>query len=306
MKIDIIEKSLYKYLNEYIYDVIENYKDGEEWKDNINERFEKFVNDNDLSNMSENTYIINTLEAILSLDQIPIEEVVMRASQRFGEEIFNEVSKEIGAYDKIEPEIIYQIITFYKSRLLLMLISQFEYFDRTDYDIFLSHSSIDSREVLGLKLLFLFEHNLSTYIDWLDDFQLNYLRATQKIISLILDFTNHNTNILFRYLEEFYSGEAMLKEYTNKEITNKILDSLRSSGCVLYVDSRNSRYSKWMPFELGYAMAYENKPIYRMLIQYKRTRIGSIKNSSFLSDFEVIDDIDKFIKYLNIRSKVTV
>jgi hypothetical protein len=308
MKISIIEDILYKYINIYIRDMLDMLKRFEDKEYLVNERLKKFANEESISEMSEDdyTFLVNVLNIILKLSQISIEQIRISASESYSREIFVSISKELGTYDKTDTEIIEQVRAFYQSRLLMMLTFKYKkYFNQSHYDIFLSHSSIDAREIMGFKLLLFYEHGLTSYVDWLDDFQLNYLRATQKIISIFSEYLNDKENSELYSLEISFEKENFIREYSNKDITNKILESLENSDNFFYIDSKNSRYSKWMPFELGYAEAQLNKPIYRFLIQYKRSRRGSIKYSSFLSNLELIEDIDKVINHLNLRFRLT-
>lgn len=89
------------------------------------------------------------------------------------------------------------------------------------YDIFLSHSYLDAKLLLGVKALFE-QHGYITYIDWINDQQLS--RG---------DVTSHTARTL----------------------------RARISNCksLLYISSDNSANSKWMPWELGYADALNKK-----------------------------------------------
>lgn len=82
------------------------------------------------------------------------------------------------------------------------------------YDIFLSHSSDDAREVGGLKLE-LEDLGYSVYVDWIEDPQ--------------LDRSNVNK--------------------ANAETLRKRMKQCKS---LLYAFSENARTSTWMPWELGY------------------------------------------------------
>jgi hypothetical protein len=82
------------------------------------------------------------------------------------------------------------------------------------YDIFLSHSSDDAREVGGLKLN-LEDFGYSVYVDWIEDPQLDRSNVTRS----------------------------------NAETLRKRMNQCKS---LLYAFSENARTSTWMPWELGY------------------------------------------------------
>lgn len=82
------------------------------------------------------------------------------------------------------------------------------------YDIFLSHSSNDAREVGGMKLE-LEDMGYSVYVDWIEDPQLDRSNVTKK----------------------------------NAETLRKRMKQCKS---LLYAFSENAQSSTWMPWELGY------------------------------------------------------
>jgi len=83
-----------------------------------------------------------------------------------------------------------------------------------DFDIFLSHSSEDVVEVIGLKLL-IEDLGYSVYIDWINDPELDRANVTKR-----------NAGIL--------------------------RDRMNQCSTLLYAFSDNSSSSTWMPWELGY------------------------------------------------------
>ncbi|RYM35729.1 toll/interleukin-1 receptor domain-containing protein [Brumimicrobium glaciale] len=87
-------------------------------------------------------------------------------------------------------------------------------FSEKIYDIFLSHSSDDSRLVAGLKLE-LEDMGYSVYVDWIEDPELDRTRVTKV-----------NAN----YLRE----------------------RMKQCKTLLYAFSKNASESTWMPWELGY------------------------------------------------------
>ena len=86
--------------------------------------------------------------------------------------------------------------------------------DEKTYDVFLSHSYLDSKSVLGLKLL-LEEFGLKVYVDWYDDPELDRTNVTPE-------------------------SAARLKK------------RMRSSKALLYAISENALGSRWTPWEIGF------------------------------------------------------
>jgi len=82
------------------------------------------------------------------------------------------------------------------------------------YDIFLSHSYSDAGKILKVKTL-LENMGFSTYVDWVDDRQLDRSRVTKKTAELLRV-------------------------------------RLKSCKSLFFVTSDNSTNSKWMPWELGF------------------------------------------------------
>lgn len=82
------------------------------------------------------------------------------------------------------------------------------------YDIFLSHSSEDAEVVLGIYEI-LTSRGHKVYVDWIDDSQLDRSRVTSATADLLRD-------------------------------------RMRSSKSMLFITTKNSSSSKWMPWELGF------------------------------------------------------
>ena len=87
-------------------------------------------------------------------------------------------------------------------------------FEEREYDVFLSHSSLDAKDVLGLCRALRQEFGLTVYLD-LDDEQLD---------------ANEITPDTARVLRQ----------------------RMKYSRALLYAASTNASASKWMPWELGY------------------------------------------------------
>jgi hypothetical protein len=85
---------------------------------------------------------------------------------------------------------------------------------KREYDIFLSHSSLDKKLVLTLVDLFN-EAGYSVYVDWIEDTQLD-------------------------------------RSNVNKETAQTLRTRMNCSKGLSYVATSNSTNSKWCPWELGY------------------------------------------------------
>ena len=83
-----------------------------------------------------------------------------------------------------------------------------------EYDIFLSHSSLDKRLVLTLVELFN-DAGYSVYVDWIEDTQLD-------------------------------------RSNVNKDTANVLRNRMNTSKGLAYVATSNATNSKWCPWELGY------------------------------------------------------
>ena len=85
---------------------------------------------------------------------------------------------------------------------------------KREYDIFLSHSSLDKKLVLTLVDLFN-EAGYSVYVDWIEDTQLD-------------------------------------RSNVNKDTAQTLRGRMNHSKGLAYVATSNSTNSKWCPWELGY------------------------------------------------------
>ncbi len=90
-----------------------------------------------------------------------------------------------------------------------------------DYDVFLSHSFVDADDILGLKAA-LEAVQLSVYVDWVDDPQLDRERVGADTAALLRN-------------------------------------RMERSRCLLYASTASARNSKWMPWELGFSDARTGK-----------------------------------------------
>lgn len=83
-----------------------------------------------------------------------------------------------------------------------------------EYDVFLSHASEDAAIILGIHEI-LTSRGLRVYVDWIDDAQLDRAKVTPATADLLRE-------------------------------------RMRSSKSMLFITTKNSSDSKWMPWELGY------------------------------------------------------
>ncbi|MGI1662377.1 TIR domain-containing protein [Palleronia sp. KMU-117] len=85
---------------------------------------------------------------------------------------------------------------------------------RTSFDIFLSHSKMDSELVLGAKKI-LEEKGYSVYVDWIEDQQLD-------------------------------------RSQVNRETADLLRRRMRQCALMFYLHTENAALSKWCPWELGF------------------------------------------------------
>jgi hypothetical protein len=85
---------------------------------------------------------------------------------------------------------------------------------RTSFDVFLSHSKMDEKYVLGAKRI-LEEKGFSVYVDWIDDPQLD-------------------------------------RSYVNKVTADYLRTRMKQCKLMFYLHTKNTNLSKWCPWELGY------------------------------------------------------
>jgi hypothetical protein len=90
------------------------------------------------------------------------------------------------------------------------------------YDLFLSHSSFDSKLLLRLKSI-LNHSNVNVYVDWVSD------------------------------------RNALKRELTNANTAKTIIERLKSSKAFLYIHTEASQNSKWTPWEIGLFHALKGK-----------------------------------------------
>ena len=127
------------------------------------------------------------------------------------------------------------------------------------YDIFLSHRKLDAELILGIKDKLEDKYGYTVYIDWVDDPQLN-------------------------------------RDDVNKETANVLRVKMQQSKSLIYVYSKKSTESKWMPWELGYMDgAKENKCTVLSIVPSFSSIVPNYEDQEYLSiypplkeDFDII------------------
>lgn len=93
-------------------------------------------------------------------------------------------------------------------------------YQRTHYDIFLSHS-YDDRDYIGSLFDLLSRYGYKVYVDWIVD-------------------------------------KSLVRGNVNKNTASILKSRMSQCSCLLYVASDNTPDSKWMPWELGYFDGLKN------------------------------------------------
>jgi hypothetical protein len=101
----------------------------------------------------------------------------------------------------------------------------------TQFDIFLSHSYIDQKLILGIYLS-LRDLGYTVYVDWIHDRQLS-------------------------------------RESVNKETARTLRNRMQQSRALFYVTTGNSSSSKWMPWELGFKDGHNGKAAILPIVDYE-------------------------------------
>lgn len=178
-----------------------------------------------------------------------------------------------------------------KLQTIMDIVSQPE----KNYDIFLSHCSWDAREILGLKIMLENECGYKTYVDWIEDKQANFPRAINTIINVIIELGKINPALNLKkiedILERILAETKMTLAKSEKQVSNIIIENLKSSAYVFYIQSRHYDHSRWMPWEIGFAEGIDTK-VFRVPIKYFRTRKPHGKRTGFLTRYESIMDCE--------------
>ena len=138
--------------------------------------------------------------------------------------------------------------------------SQFDLERHKSFDVFLSHSSVDKKDILRLKTL-LNTKNLSVYIDWIED------------------------------------RDSLRRELTNADTARVIIERIKHTKAVLYVQTESSVLSLWTSWELGYASAL-GKKICVLPLEYilnLPAYLDIYDRASLLGDDLFVDDQDEVI-----------
>jgi hypothetical protein len=120
------------------------------------------------------------------------------------------------------------------------------------FDVFLSHASEDRGVVLGVKAMMEGE-GLSTYIDWLDDPQLDRSRVTRAT-----------------------AERLRLRMNRSREL--------------VYVSSQTSSHSRWMPWELGYFDGH--RPDHVSILPVIDLAEAPFRGIEFLSLYPIIERVE--------------
>lgn len=134
----------------------------------------------------------------------------------FPELLFKRNHYSKGMHIKIEP---HKIET---PEVLLAAITNEQFDSQKQYDVFLSHSSLDSELVLQLMSI-LNSKGLTVYVDWVED------------------------------------QTALKRNLTSADTAKVLIERIKSSRVILYVKTSQSALSLWTPWELGYAQAIGKK-----------------------------------------------
>jgi len=121
---------------------------------------------------------------------------------------------------------------------------------RTSFDVFLSHSKMDEKYVLGAKRI-LEEKGLSVYIDWLEDPQLD-------------------------------------RSMVNKETADYLRKRMKQCKLLFYLHTPNSSISKWCPWELGFFDGHTNSTERTMIFPLVSSG-GSFKGQEYLELYPIVD-----------------
>lgn len=144
---------------------------------------------------------------------------------------------------------------------LLSAIVNDQFDSQKEYDVFLSHSSLDSDLVLQLMSI-LNSKGLTVYVDWVED------------------------------------QTALKRDLTSADTAKVLIERIKSSKAILYVKTSQSALSLWTPWELGYAQAI-GKKITVLEIEYiagTPQYLDIYEKSKLLEDGHImVDDEDEIL-----------
>lgn len=121
---------------------------------------------------------------------------------------------------------------------------------RTSFDIFLSHSYLDNKVILGIKLA-LEDMGHSVYVDWIEDRQLS-------------------------------------RENVTRETAAVLRERMKQSRSLFYATSANTSNSKWMPWELGYMDGLKSKSAI-LPVLLSPTTTSDYRGQEYLGIYPYID-----------------
>lgn len=123
---------------------------------------------------------------------------------------------------------------------------------RTSYDVFLSHSSMDSELVLGAKAL-MESYGFTVYVDWIDDPQL-------------------------------------IRDRVNSTSAAVIRSRMRSCKMLVYAHTLNASRSKWCPWELGYFDGEKGGNIF--ILPVSKDGKSTFEGQEYLGLYPYIDEAE--------------
>lgn len=133
------------------------------------------------------------------------------------------------------------------------------------YDVFLSHSFNDADLILGLKEYLESELNLSVYVDWIEDMQLD-------------------------------------RSSVNRETADLLRTRMRTCKSLIYAVSDNSNKSRWMPWELGYFDGNKSGKVAIMPITQNTN--DQFTGEEYLQLYKYVEKIVKTYSYEKDRFKI--
>lgn len=117
---------------------------------------------------------------------------------------------------------------------------------------------MDADLILGLKEYLESEFNLSVYVDWIEDLQLD-------------------------------------RSSVNRETADLLRTRMRACKSLIYAISNNSNKSRWMPWELGYFDGHKNGKVAIMPIT--KNANDQFKGEEYLQLYKYIERIAKTYSY---------
>ncbi|MAN76229.1 MAG: toll-Interleukin receptor [Rhizobiales bacterium] len=121
---------------------------------------------------------------------------------------------------------------------------------RTSFDVFLSHSKMDEKYVLGAKRI-LEEKGFTVYVDWIND--------------SLLD-----------------------RSYVNKRTADYLRTRMKQCRLMFYLHTENASLSKWCPWELGFFDGHSG-PLERTFVFPIVSSGESFKGQEYLELYPIVD-----------------